>query len=93
MSNEMIAVRLTSEQKERLEQLASQRNQTISDVIRAWIDGNDSGMNGISPDLLHAISIEAQRRGISTKDLIARLVSSAFGKLRKNTSATLFILD
>ena len=93
MSNEMIAVRLTSEQKERLEQLASQRNQTISDVIRAWIDGNDSGMNGISPDVLNAISIEAQRRGITTTDLIARLVSAAFGRLRKNTSANVFILD
>lgn len=92
MSNEMIAVRLTSEQKERLEQLASQRNQTVSDVIRSWIN-DDSGMNGISQETMKQIEAEAKRRGITTKDLTARLISAAFGRLRKNTSANVFVLD
>ena len=92
MSTEMIAVRLSSEQKQRLEQLASQRNQTVSDVIRSWIDG-DSGMNGISPKLMKQIEAEAQRRGISTRQLLTKLVSAAFGKLRKNTPTNVFVLD
>jgi hypothetical protein len=88
----MIAVRLTSEQKERLEQLASQRNQTVSDVIRSWIDG-DSGMNGISPDLMKQIEAEAKRRGIPARQLITMLLSAGFGRLRKTGSPNVFVLD
>jgi hypothetical protein len=89
----MIAVRLTSEQKERLEQLASQRNQTISDVIRGWIDG-DGIMDGIPGDLMQRIKAEAQRRGITASDLIIKkLVPVAFDKLRKTGSTNVFVLE
>jgi len=49
MSTEMIAVRLTTEQKQRLDQLANQRNATVSDVIRGWIDETDTISSGITP--------------------------------------------
>jgi uncharacterized protein (DUF1778 family) len=39
MSKEMITFRVTREQKAKLESLAKQRGCSISDVIRAWIDG------------------------------------------------------
>ena len=61
MSTEMIAVRLTSEQKERLEQLASQRNATVSDVIRSLIDSNN--VMDIPDELMARIKEEAHRRG------------------------------
>ena len=81
MADTMIAVRLTSEQKERLEQLASQRNQTVSDVIRSWIDGNDS-VSGIPPDLREQIRTEAQRRKQSEANVIAKALDFAFNNLR-----------
>ncbi len=49
MSTEMIAVRLTTEQKQRLDQLANQRNATVSDVIRGWIDETDTISSGMTP--------------------------------------------
>ena len=82
MSTEMIAVRLTSEQKERLEQLASQRKQTVSDVIRSWIDGNDSGMNGIPSELREQIRTEAERRKQSEGYIIERAIRYALDNLR-----------
>ena len=92
MSSEMIAVRLTQEQKERLEQLAAQRNQTVSDVIRGWIAG-DGIMDGIPSDLMAQIESEAARRGISTTDLIIKkLVPAAFDRLRKDTPKNVFVL-
>jgi predicted DNA-binding protein len=80
MSTEMIAVRLTSEQKERLEQLASQRNQTVSDVIRSWIDG-DSVMDSVPPELMERIRGEARRRNIPARRLATMLLSAAFDRL------------
>ena len=85
MSTEMIAVRLTSEQKQRLEQLASQRNQTVSAVIRSWIDGNASGMNDIPHELMEQIRTEAQRRKQSEANVIAKALDFAFAKLRVGT--------
>ena len=82
MADTMIAVRLTSEQKERLEQLASQRNQTVSDVIRSWIDGNDSGMTGIPTELLEKITAESQRRRRPEGYIIERALQYAFDNLR-----------
>ena len=89
MSTEMIAVRLTSEQKERLEQLASQRNQTVSDVIRSWIDG-DSMMDSIPPDLLERIRAEAVRRNMPTTQLLKMLLQHGYDRLRKNTRMVIF---
>jgi len=80
MSTEMIAVRLTSEQKERLEQLASQRNATVSDVIRAWIDG-DSVMD-IPDELRDRITAEAERRKQSEAHILERALRYAFDNLR-----------
>ncbi len=91
MSSEMIAVRLTQEQKERLDQLAAQRNQTISDVIRGWIDGNGI-MDGIPGELMQRIKSEAKRRGIPTTGLIARLVVAGFGRLRRDLPKNVFVL-
>lgn len=81
MSTEMIAVRLTSEQKQRLEQLASQRNATISDVIRSWID-KDSEINGISSELMSRIKAEAQRRKQTESRIIEQALNYAFNTLR-----------
>ena len=39
MSKEMITLRVTREQKAKLESLAKQCGCSVSDVIRAWIDG------------------------------------------------------
>lgn len=81
MSTEMIAVRLTSEQKQRLEQLASQRNQTISGVIRSWVDDGDS-ISGIPPELRQRIRTEAERRKESEANVIVKGLEFAFNNLR-----------
>ena len=81
MSNEMIAVRLTSEQKQKLEQLASQRNQTVSDVIRSWIEG-DSVMDSIPPDLQERVRMVAQQRDQSEATVIASALRYALANLR-----------
>lgn len=89
MSTEMIAVRLTSEQKQRLEQIASQRNQTTSDVIRSWIDGG-SVMDSIPSELWRQIEAEARRRNIPTHQLTRTLLMWAFDRLRKDTRMLIF---
>ena len=80
MSTEMIAVRLTSEQKERLEQLASQRNATVSDVIRSLIDSNN--VMDIPDELMDRIKEEAHRRGRTEGYIIERALRYAFDNLR-----------
>ena len=75
--SEMIAVRLTLEQKERLEQIASQRSLTVSDVIRNWIDAD----SGILSDLMERIKAEAQRREASESYVIERALHYAFEHL------------
>lgn len=63
MSTEMIAVRLTTEQKQRLDQLANQRNATVSDVIRGWIDETDTISSGITPAQAEGVcSFRAMKR-------------------------------
>jgi hypothetical protein len=80
-----------------LEQLAKEKDETVSDYVRGLLTKHvlqeDDYVSGMSPELLHAISAEAKRRRISTPDLIARLTSAAFARLRKNTATTVFILD
>ena len=83
MSNEMIAVRLTTEQKQKLEQLASQRNQTVSDVIRSWING-DSVMDSIPPELLERVRAEAQRRRRPESHILQAALRYAFDNLFVN---------
>jgi len=70
MSTEMIAVRLTSKQKEHLEQLASQQNSTVSDVIRDWIDGTDTDIDSISGTLKAKFQEVADIRGISFEEMM-----------------------
>ena len=84
MSNEMIAVRLTTEQKQKLEQLASQRNQTVSDVILSWIEG-DSMMESIPPELLERVRAEAQRRRRPEGYIVQAALRYAFDNLFVNT--------
>lgn len=73
MSTEMVAVRLTAEQKQRLDQLASQRNSTVSDVIRDWIDETDTisaDIDTISGTLKAKFQEVAETRGISFDELM-----------------------
>lgn len=73
MSNKMIAVRLTSEQKERLEQIASARNSTVSDVIRDWIDETDTisaDIDSISVPLKAKFQEVADIRGVSFEEMM-----------------------
>lgn len=93
----VLNVRISGHLKQQLEELAKEKDETVSDYVRELLTKHvlqdDDYVSGISPDLLNAISAEAKRRGITTPDLIARLVSAAFGRLRKNTSANVFVLD
>jgi len=75
MAEAMIVVRLTSEQKERLEQLANARNTTVSDVIRAWIDNPDMT---IPPDLLAEIQTEATHRNCTEAKVIEKALRYAW---------------
>ena len=93
----VLNVRISGHLKQQLEELAKEKDETVSDYVREMLEtavsqGGDY-ISGISPDMMKQIEAEAKRRGISTTDLIARLVSSAFGRLRKNTSANVFVLD
>ena len=63
MSTEMIAVRLTTEQKQRLDQLANQRNATVSDVIRGWIDETDLSACDAQADTISSGITPAQSDG------------------------------
>ena len=92
----VLNVRISEQLKQKLEELAKEKGQTVSDYVRELLTkhvSQDSGsVSGISPDLLNAISAEAKRRGISTRQLITKLVVAGFGRLRKDTSANVFVL-
>ena len=91
MATEMITLRVTPEQKGKLESLATQQGHSVSDVIRAWIDG-DSVVNSIPSKLMAQIESEAVRRNISTRQLLTKLVVAGFGRLRKDTPKNVFVL-
>jgi predicted DNA-binding protein len=92
----VLNVRISEQLKQKLEELAKEKDETVSDYVRELLtrhvlQGGDY-VSGISPDLLNAISAEAQRRGITTPDLIARLASAAFARLRKDLPPNYFII-
>ena len=69
MSNEVLTVRLTSDQKACLERLADERGTSVSDVIRELI-----GDAALIQDALRAILKEkAQELGIPLSDLYERV--------------------
>lgn len=90
MSDEMVTVRVSPEQKQKLESLARQHGCTNSDLIRTWIDSADVS---IPPKLMEGIRAEAQRRGYPASDLISRLVVAGWGRLRKDGSPNVFVLE
>lgn len=75
MATEMITLRVTSEQKQRLETLARQHGCSNSDIIRAWIDKPDMM---IPPNLLEQIQSEAAQRGYSEVKIIEKALRYAF---------------
>lgn len=81
MATEMITLRVTLEQKGKLENLANKRGCSVSDVIRSWID-KDSGINGIPDELVSRIKAEAQRRKQSESRIIEQALNYAFNTLR-----------
>lgn len=93
----VLNVRISGHLKQQLEKLAKEKDETVSDYVRELLTKHvlqdDDYVSGISPDVLNAISIEAKRRDIATPDLITKLIVMGFGRLRKNTSPNVFVLD
>lgn len=93
----VLNVRISEQLKQKLEQLAKEKDETVSDFVRDMLEtavtqGNNY-VSGISQETMKQIEAEAQRRGVTTPDLIGRLASNSFARLRKNTSANVFVLD
>jgi predicted DNA-binding protein len=92
----VLNVRISEQLKQQLEQLAKEKNETISDYVRKLLTKHvlqdDDYVSGISQETMKQIEAEAKRRGITTTDLMARLVVAAFGRLRKG-SPNIFVLD
>lgn len=93
----VLNVRISEQLKQQLEELAKEKDETVSDYVREMLETAVSQVgdyiSGIPEAEIKPIEAEAKRRGITTKDLTARLISAAFGRLRKNTSANVFVLD
>ena len=93
----VLNVRISEQLKQKLEELAKEKGQTVSDYVRELLTKHvlqdSDSVSGIPPDLMKQIEAEAQRRGISTRQLLTKLVVAAFGRLRKNTSPNVFALD
>ena len=82
----VLNVRISEQLKQKLEQLAKEKNETISDYVRellktAVTQDNDY-VSGIPPELRQRIRTEAGRRGRTEGYIIERALSFAFENLR-----------
>ena len=93
----VLNVRISGHLKQQLEELAKEKDETVSDYVREMLEtavsqGGDY-ISGIPEAEMKQIEAEAKRRNIPTRQLITMLLSAGFGRLRKNTSPNVFVLD
>lgn len=74
----VLNVRISEQLKQKLEELAKEKDETVSDYVRELLtkhvlQGGDY-VSGISPELMEQIEAEAKRRGIPTTELRMRLL-------------------
>lgn len=90
----VLNVRISEQLKQKLEELATEQGQTVSDLVRKMLEKavtqDDDYISGISPGLLEQIRGEAVRRNMPTTQLITLLLRTAFERLRKNTRMVIF---
>ncbi len=82
----VLNVRISEQLKQQLEQLAKEKNETVSNLVRemletAVLQDNDS-VSGIPPELREQIRIEVERRKQSEAHILERALRYAFENLR-----------
>lgn len=92
----VLNVRISEQLKQQLENLAKEKDETVSDYVRDLLSKHvlqDATAFGISPELMEKIKAEAKRRDLPTTELIARLVTAAFAKLRRDPNKNIFVIE
>ncbi len=92
----VLNIRISEQLKHKLEELAKERDETVSDLVREMLEtavtqDNDS-ISGIPPKLMAQMEAEAERRSISVTDLMARLILMAWGRFRRDLPKNVFAL-
>lgn len=72
--------------KHKLEELAKEQDETVSDLVREILEtvvtqGNDIA-SGIPPDLMERIKAESRQRGINETVVVRHALRFAFDNLR-----------
>jgi len=85
----VLNVRISEQLKQKLEELAKEQGQTVSDYIRELLtkhvlQGGDY-ISGIPPELLEKIKAEAQRRRRPESHILQAALRYAFDNLFVNT--------
>ena len=82
----VLNVRISEQLKQQLEQLAKEKNETVSDYVRDLLSKHvlqdSESVSGISPELMEKITAEAQRRRRPEGYIIERALRYAFENLR-----------